>query len=212
MPSFSCTIVRSTIAVVIASAAFNTKAGIDLTPAVSEYLAEGAKFQQLTFVHGKQKIEYELPLGWSFESSSVELRLKPPKKMFAEAVINAAPLIKPQPLDQNTIEALKQHFIASLPPGSQFVKIERELQNAVALGYNNGFDVTVSYQVMGEKFLRSALFVNLPDTQLTFRFTARKGDFEPLQRDFRMSIGSWRWLGSDTPIQATVAADSVSAR
>lgn len=212
MPSFSRIIVRSTIALVIVSAAFSTKAGIDLTPAVSEYVAEGAKFQQLTFVHGKQKIEYELPLGWSFESSSTQLRLKPPKKMFAEAVINAAPLSKPQPLDQITVEALKQQFIAGLPPGSQFVKIESELQNVGALGYNNGVDVTVSYQVMGEKFLRSALFVNLPDTQLTFRFTARKDDFERLQRDFRMSIGSWHWLESDAPTQATATADSVSAR
>ncbi len=211
MPSFSDIIVRSTIGLAIFGFAF-AKAEIDFTPAVSEYIAEGTKFQQLTFVHGKQKIEYELPLGWSFESSPTQLRLKPPKKMLAEAVINATPLIKPQPLDQSAAEALKQQLIASLPPGSQFVTIERELQNVVALGYNSGVDVTVSYQMMGEKFLRSALFVNLPDTQLTFRFTARKGDFEPLQRDFRMSIGSWHWLGSDTPTQATATGDSVSAR
>jgi hypothetical protein len=212
MPSFSNVIVRSIIALIIASAAFSAKAGIDLTPAVSEYTAQGATFQQLTFVHGKQKIEYELPLGWSFESSSTLLRLKPPKKMFAEAVINATPLSRPQPLDQSVAEALKQQFIASLPPGSQFVTIERELQNVVALGNNNGVDLTVSYQVMGEKFLRSALFVNLPDTQLVFRFTARKDDFERLERDFRMSIGSWHWLESDTPTHATATADSVSVR
>jgi hypothetical protein len=212
VPSFSCIIVRSTIALIIGSTSLSAKAGIDLTPTVSEYTAEGAKFQQLAFVHGKQKIEYELPLGWSFESRPTQLRIKPPKKMLAEAVINATPLIKAQPLDQSAAEALKQQFIASLPPGSQFVTVERELQNVVALGYSNGVDVTVSYQVMGEKFLRSALFVNLPDTQLTFQFTARKDDFERLQRDFRMSVGSWHWLESDTLTQATATADSVSAR
>lgn len=212
MLSFSRIIVRSTITLIIPGAAFSAKAGIDLTPAVSEYVAEGAKFQQLTFVHGKQKIQYELPLGWSFEGSPVELRLKPLKKMFAEAIINAAPLIKPQPLDQSTVEALEQHFIAGLPPGSQFVKIERELKNVVALGYNSGFDVTVSYQVMGEKFLRSALFVNLPDTQLIFRFTARKGDFELLQREFRMSIGSWHWLEPDGATQLAARVDSAPAQ
>jgi hypothetical protein len=212
MPSFSRIIVRSTIALIVGSAAFRAKAGIDLTPTVNEYIAEGAKFQQLTFAHGRQKIEYELPLGWSFEGSSTELRLKPPKKTFAEAVINAAPLTKPQPLDQSAVDAFKQQLIASLPPGSQFVTIERELQNVVALGSYNAVDITMSYQVMGEKFLRSCLFVNLPDTQLIFRFTARKDDFEPLQRDFRMSIGSWHWLGPDTPAQATATANSVSAR
>src|SRR5437763_6839441 len=155
MLSLSRIVVGSTIPLVIASAAFSAKAGIDLTAALSEYVAEGAKFQQLTFVDGKQKIQYELPLGCSFETSSTELRLKPPRKMFAEAVINATPLAKPQPLDQNAVETLKQRFIASLPPASQFVKIERELQNVVALGHNEGVDVTVSYQLLGEKFLRS---------------------------------------------------------
>src|SRR5438067_10791458 len=100
MLSLSRIVVGSTIPLVIASAAFSAKAGIDLSPAVNEYVAEGAKFQQLTFVHGKQKIEYELPLGWNFESSSTQIRLKPPKKMFAEAVITAGPLTKPQPPDQ----------------------------------------------------------------------------------------------------------------
>jgi hypothetical protein len=211
MPSFSCIIVRSTIALVIAAVVLSANAGIDFTPAVSEYVAEGVKFQQLTFQYNKQRIEYEPPLGWSFEGSPVELHLKSPKKMFAEAVINAAPLIKSQPLDQSTVEALKQHFIASLPPGSQFVKIERELQNVAALGYNDGVDVTVSYQVMGEKFLRSVLLVNLPDTQLTFQFTARKDDFEPLQREFRMSVGSWHWLEPDGATHLAARVDSAPA-
>src|SRR2546423_8217263 len=140
MPSFSDIIVRSTIAVIVSGGAFRANAEFDFTPAVSEYVAEGAKFQQLTFSYGKQKIEYELPFGWSFENSSTELRLKPPKKMFAEAVINAAPLTKPRPLDQNAVDALKQRFIASVPPGSQLVKIERELQNVPALGYNDAVD------------------------------------------------------------------------
>src|SRR5256885_12981761 len=108
MPSFSDIIVRSTIAVIVSGGAFRANSEFDFTPAVSEYIAEGAKFQQLTFSYGKQKIEYELPFRWSFESSSTELRLKPPKKTLAEAIINAAPLTKLQPLDQNAIEALKQ--------------------------------------------------------------------------------------------------------
>ena len=207
MTSFS-RIIRSTIPLIIASAAFSVKAGIDLTPAVSEYVAEGAKFQKLTFVHGKQKIEYELPLGWNFESSATQLRLKPPKKSFAGAVITAIPLSKPQAPDPNFGETRKEQLIASLPPGSQFVTSERELHNVVALGCNNGFDVTLSYQVMGEKFLSSELVINLPDTQLIFRFTARKADFDLLERDFRMSIGSWHWLESVAATQLTATDGS----
>ena len=169
------------------------KAEIDLTPAVREYTSEGAKFEQLTFTHGKQRIEYVLPRGWSFDGTRTELRLKPPKKAFAEVVIDAVPLSKSQLLEQNTAKALQQQCLGSLPPGSQFVKVEQEMENPIPFDGNHSFEVIVSYQVIGETFLRSTLFVNLPDTQLIFRFTARKDDFEPLQREFRTSLGSWHW-------------------
>jgi hypothetical protein len=170
------------------------KAEIDLSPAVREYTGEGAKFEQLTFTHGKQRIEYVLPRGWSFDGTRTELRLRPPKKAFAEAVIDAVPLSKSQLLEQN---ALRQQCLSSLPPGSQFVKVEQEMENAIPFDGNHSFEVIVSYQVIGETFLRSTLFLNLPDTQLIFRFTARKDDFEPLQREFRTSLGSWHWRESD---------------
>ena len=104
-------------------------------------------------------------------------------------------------------KALEQQFITSLPLGSQFAKVEQEMDNPIPLNGNHSFEVTISYQLMGEKFLRSAIFVNLPDTQLVFRFTARKDDFEPLHREFRTSISSWHWLGP-SPSQEQIAASA----
>ena len=64
MPRFSDIVVRSsTVAAFIVSAMSAANAGIDLTPSPSEYVAEGMKHQQLTFVQDKQRIEYELPAG-----------------------------------------------------------------------------------------------------------------------------------------------------
>lgn len=169
-------------------------AGIDLTPLVSEYTNSGATIQQLTFKHDNAKIDYEPPQRWRFRADSKQqLRLTPPEKDFAEAVIDTVPLQSRQPLDDKAIKALKEQFVANVPPGSQFVKVEQELENPLLIDGNRTFQVTVSYQLMGKKFLRSALFVNLPDTQLVFRLTARKDDFEPLQREFRRSISSWHW-------------------
>lgn len=199
MPSVSDIIVRSTIALIVAAPLWGANAGIDFSPAVTEYVAEGVKFQQLTFQYNKQRIEYEPPHAWIFDGGSTALHLKPPQKSFAEGLIEAEPLSKPQPLDENVRKSLEEKLVANLPSGSQLVKIEQEIESPLLLNGNRTFEVILSYQLMGEKFCRSALFAMLPDVQLTFRFTARKDDFEPLHREFRASILSWH------PVEATDA-------
>ena len=188
---------KSTITIVSLIAAFTVQGSIDLTPSVTEYVSLGIKYRQLIFQDDKRRIEYELPTGWSFDGSSNQLHLKPQGKSFAEAVVTAALLDKPQLLDDNTVKLLGQQVIAGLPGGSQFAKLEEEIANPVLLDANGSFEVTVSYQSMGEKFFRSALFVNLRDTQLVFRLTARKDDFQALHREFKASIFSWHWIGPD---------------
>jgi hypothetical protein len=203
---------RLTISSLLLATALAARAGIDLTPSASEYVAEGIKYQQLIFQQDKQRVQYDPPRGWSFEGGSRQLRLKPPQKNFAEAVIEAIPLPATQPLDEKVRKTLEQEFIANLPPGSQFVKIEQEMDNPIPLNRNHSFEVTASYQLMGEKFCRSVLFVNLPETRLVFRLTARKDDFDALHRDFAASISSWQWLEPDeTRPQTAKAAASDSA-
>ena len=191
---FSNALLRSTITTCCLAFALVAKGAIDLTPETSEYTAEGRKFQQFTFHENKQRIEYEPPQGWSFDGGGGELRLKPPKKNFAEAVIAAAQLAKPQPLDENVRASLKANFVANLPAGSQVVKLEQEIESPLLLNGNPTFEITVSYQLMGEKFVQSGLFANVRDTQLTFRVSARKDDFERLHQEFRTSILSWHWI------------------
>jgi hypothetical protein len=204
---------KSTIAVFQMVVVISVRAGVDLTPSVTEYVAEGMKFQQLAFKDDKRRVEYEPPRGWNFDGSPNQLHLRPTGKNFAEAVIIAAPLAKPQPLDDNAVKALEQQVIAALPVGSQFAKVEEEIANAVLLAGNASYEVTVSYQTMGEKFFRSELFVNLRDTQLVFRLTARKDDFQSLHREFKGSIFSWHWIESDqAPPEVAKTAGSTSSR
>ena len=194
---------RSTIAVILITTALTARSGIDLTPTANEYVGEGIKYQKLTFRQDSQAIEYNPPPGWSFHGGPNQLQLTPPKKNFAEAFIEAVPLSAPQPLDEKVSKALEQELITKLPPDSQLVTVVSEEQNPVLLDGNRSFEVTVSYQVMGEKFLRSAIFVNLPDTQLIFRLTARKDDFERLHREFRTSMLSWHRVESVATVEAT---------
>ena len=197
---------RSTIALFSLLLAAASNGGVDLTPTAGEYVANGMKFQQLTLKDEKRRIEYEPPRGWSFDGSANQLHLKP-QKNFAEASITAAPLTKAQPLDDTAATILGEQVMAALPVGSQFAKIEEGVTNPVLLGGNPSYEVTVSYQSVGEKFCRSVLFVNLPDTQLTFRLTARKEDFQALHREFKTSLFSWHWIeqGKNT-VESTASA------
>jgi hypothetical protein len=209
--SFSIMFTRLTIALFLLLLTDTSYGVPDLTPSTREYIANGMKFQQLVFKDEKQRIEYEPPRGWNFEGGANQLQLKP-KKNFAEATITVTPLSKPQSLDENVRQALREQFMASLPVGSQFAKVEEEVSNPVLLNGNESFELTVSYQATGEKFFRSALFVNLRDTQLVFRLTARKDDFQALHREFKGSIFSWHWIGEkDATAEADQAAPVTTA-
>ncbi len=183
----------------------SVRSGIDLTPTVNEYVALGMKHQQLTFAYDTQKIEFEPPNRWKFSGSANQVRLTPPEKLFAEALIVATPLTKPRPLDENAIKLFEQETIAGLPVNSQFAKIEEELANSLLVAGNASVEITLSYQSIGEKFRRTVWLVNLPDTQLYFSLTAKKDDFEALRREFKASILSWHLIDRDSTAKDVAA-------
>ena len=80
--------------------------------------------------HDKHRIEYEPPPGWSLDGGA-QVKLKPPQRNFAEAVIEALPLTKPQLLDEAVAKTFQEQFIAALPPGSQFVTLVSAEQNPI---------------------------------------------------------------------------------
>jgi hypothetical protein len=66
------------------------------------------------------------------------------------------------------------------------------LANPVILYQNLSYEFVVSYQTLGKLFQRSVIFVNCPDKQLVFRFSAPKPVFDSLNMAFRRSIYSWQ--------------------
>jgi hypothetical protein len=166
---------------------------MDLTPSASEYTAEGMTFKQLSFKDGKRRIVYELPRLWTYRGDRASLQLMPPNSARADACIQVADVAKPQAFDEKLFAALREQSLRAAPPGAMNVTLVNEESNPVRLERGDVYAVTISYQTLGETFVRSMLYVNLPDAQLTFRLTARKADFESLQRAFRSSILSWHW-------------------
>jgi hypothetical protein len=174
--------------------AISARGGIDLTPSTSEYTAEGITFKQLSFKDGKRRVLYELPYLWSYRGDGASLQLVPPNSVRADASILIADVAKPQAFDEKLFAALREQSLRAAPPGAQNVILTNEELNPVRLEGSDAYCVTISYQALGETFHRSMLYVNLPNAQLIFKLSARKADFEPLQRAFRSSILSWHWV------------------
>jgi hypothetical protein len=187
--------IRSLLLAVLFVSAISARAALDLSPFPSEFDGEGIKYTQLSFKDGQRRVSYVPPQKWTWRGGSAQLHLLPPATFLrASAVIETAPLAAPQSLDEKTIAALRQEFLNTLPPGAVGAKIVSEEQGPLQLGGNiPTYEFTATYQALGEIYVHSTLFANLPEAQLRFKFTSVKRDFDSLHRTFRASLISWEW-------------------
>ena len=199
--------IRKCLFLLVLSAALQTsEAAIDLTPTRAEYTAEGVTVQQLIFQDGKRRISYEPPWKWTFRGDASRLQFMPPSQNFAEGVVQAAPPLRTPGFDEATVKALESQVMNTLPSGSQGVTLISQQKNPVILNQNLSYEFVVSYQTLGETFHRSVIFVNCPEAQLVFRFTAPKAVFESLNSAFRRSLYSWQWIEPPATAAAPVMA------
>jgi len=173
--------------------AISLHAAIDFTPGTGERVLAGIKFQQLIFQQDGRKISYEQPRGWKYTGDSLRIAFTPPNVPQAQAEIDQSPLPAPQNFDEATMKKLQENVLAAVPPDSQNVTLVSVEKNPLMINQRETFEVIITYQTSGTEFERSVLFLNLPDTQLRFRVTARKQDFEKVHKAFRGSIYSWQW-------------------
>lgn len=168
-------------------------AAVDLTPFPREYVEEGVRVVEVTLQANPGTVRYFPPREWSVTGSKDRLQVTPREKNFSEGLILAAPLPEPRPLDEATRQAFEQQVLATLPAGSQKVEVVLREENTVILNGHHSYQVVVAYHTLGQDFLRSSILVHYPHTQLVFRFSAPKTDFEALNKAFRRSISSWNW-------------------
>jgi hypothetical protein len=168
-------------------------ASIDFTPGHGERVLEGIKFQELYFHENGRKISYEQPRGWSYTGDSSRIRFIPPDVQQAFGEMAQVPLSAPQNFDESTIKVLQERALQAVPAESQNVVLVSAEKNPLMINQHETFEVTVAYQLYGEQYHRSVLFMNLSDTQLTFAFVARKPDFDKLHQAFRGSLCSLQW-------------------
>lgn len=187
--------------------AASAHAGIDFRISFGETKLDGLIFKHLIFHENGKKIIYEQPAGWNYTGDASRIRLTPPNLSQAQADIEQSPLRAPQNFDEATIKSLQEKTLASVPAGSQKPKLLSEEKNPVLVNGHETYEITVGYQFSGQEFQRSILYLNLPDTQLRFRVTARKDDFEKVHKTFRGSIFSWQWSQEGRPPAAAAKSD-----
>ena len=191
--SVLCVFVRSTIASATVAAALVANGGIDFTPSVGERTLEGIKFPELYFHENGRKISYEQPRGWSYSGDAGHIKFVPPDARQAFGEISQAALPQPQNFDEETMKSLQAKALAFLSPDAGDVSVSTQ-KNPLMINQHETFEVIIAYHVYGEQYQQSVLFMNLPDTQVTFRFVARQSDFDKLHRAFRGSLCSLQWL------------------
>jgi hypothetical protein len=182
----------SSLLVLVASI-LNAWCGIDFTPGIGERVLEGVKFTELYFHENGRQISYEQPRGWSYSGDSSHIRFTPPNVQQAFGEMAQAPLEAPQNFDEPTVKRLQERVLQSVPPDSRDVSVLAADKNPLMVNGHETFEVTVAYQLYGEQYRRSVLFMNLSDTQLTFSFVSRKSDFDRLHQAFRGSLCSLQW-------------------
>ncbi len=175
---------------------------IDFTPTVDKYWSYGAEHSSVSFKSDKQNIAMEVPRKWTCRGDAGRLQFFPPEQSFAEGLVQAAPPMRSRVFDEATVKALEVQALESVPAGSQGVTLVSRLENSVILNNQDlSYEFVVSYQTIGQTFQRSIIFVNCPEAQLVFRFTAPKAVFDDLNRTFNRTVSSWRV--SDPPAATT---------
>ncbi len=174
-------LLRSTIAIAFVTLALRAQSGIDFTPTIGERTLEGIKFTELYFhENGRKMISYDHPRGWTYAADAGRIKFMPPNVRRAVGEFTQIPPPKPQNFEEATIKSLQNAMLTSLPSDSYDAVIVSSAKNPLTINQHETYEVTVAYQLYGERYQQSILFMNLPDTQLMFRFLSRQVDFRKI--------------------------------
>ena len=189
----------------------SSDAAIDLTPKVTEVTDDGVTDREVSYKTPEGRVVFTLPPGWTIRGQSARSQITGPASSSVEAVIEASPLEKPEPLDAAAIAKFKQQVLATLPAGSAKITTVSEAENSLMPGGNPSFEIVVSYDLWGKTFQRSALLVNGSHDRLTFRFSCLKADFAALNTSFRRSLMTWHAVAAtEAPKTVVVTTTAVA--
>ncbi|PZR79099.1 MAG: hypothetical protein DLM52_01755 [Chthoniobacterales bacterium] len=171
------------------------RADLQLTPRKSEYELEGIKLDRLAFpgTSGKDPT-YQQPPGWTYSGSASKLSLYPPGNSQAEARISLVALSERADFGEEGLKKLIAAAMACAPKDGTAVAVISTDRNPIKISGKETFRVLLRYNLFGQVFKRSVIFLNRERDQIRFEFAARDSDFDTLEQAFRSSLCTWRNL------------------
>lgn len=170
------------------------RAELQLTPSISEYELDGVKLKELAFPDGDKKVLYQQPHGWEYSGSANQLTLRPPNKTQVEATITKTPMAEAGKFDDESVKKLVDEATAGVPKGSQDVTVVSQEKNPLMINRKETLLLILHYNLFGQSYNRSILFVNRDREQIHCQLTSRESDFKELQKAFLSSQFSWQNL------------------
>lgn len=181
------------LVIVLASSA--SKADLDLSPQLVTYELDGFPFSQLAFENGRKgKATYDYPTGWTYSGNRNQLELQPPRLSQTSIKITLQPRGSRIALDAEGQKELKEKAIASLPQGSEQIKIENEELNPLKIEGQETYLIELSYVAFGERFDCYQLYLDRNPQPIVFRLSCPQKDYPELRQLFHKSLFSWQNL------------------
>jgi hypothetical protein len=172
----------------------SARAELQLTPTLQELAGDGGKFKQLAFSDGDKTVTYQAPIGWDYSGSATQLTLRPPKKPQAEATISKISLSESGKFDEESLKKVVAEAVALAPKGSENVTVISQEKNPLLIDRKETFLVVLGYNLFGQAYNRSVLFLNRGNEQIRFQLVCRQADFKELQKAFLGSQFTWQNL------------------
>jgi len=168
---------------------------VDFTPRPYDYLADGGVFHGFKFVHGKERILYIPPPGWTCSGNASTASLRPPEgASSARAEIThteGTPLLPSW--DQDGINALIQHAQALLPPLAQEVQIADVRKNPLQVDGHETVLLVFTGRLFAQNYKFFVMLLPLAEEQFGFVLYAEKKEYEAAATAFMGSLYSVRW-------------------
>lgn len=150
---------------------------------------------QLAFDTGSRtKATYQPPRAWKYSGGSDYLDLQPEGVAQAKARVSKSPASPALSLDAEGQKRLTEKVIASLPEGSEQVKVLTRDSNPLRINGKQTYLVELSYVYYGERFACYSLFLDRAPEMLTFRLNCRESNYQALREEFHRSLYSWQNL------------------
>ncbi len=170
-------------------------ASLDLSPQQETFDLDGIKMSQLAFSNGgKTKATYQPPFAWKCSGGRDYLELHPEGTAQVKARVSKSPASPDISFDAGGGKRLTEKVIASLPEGSEQVKVLSEELNPLQIDGKRTYLVELSYVYYGERFACYSLFLDRVPEMLTFRLNCRESNYQALRAEFHRSLYSWQNL------------------